>query len=267
MAVGLTLQLNLMPRVLNADKARELVALVAGMHGTRSFRNILAQSAAEGVFKDNKTLRSYLDILVRGGVLTVRGRDVGSVYAQQLYSLRSAKPRVWMGLAVLRRHGLNWNVPEEEMRLVPTDFEGLARSQAFGPGLIGSFEDCLVHELRLDARRKKGTSPLVVSMFATKKMDLPYLLRRSDELSVGKAVRLAFTRILQVTCSKQTKVNASVFFAVRDRFLKIARQYSQSSFWKLVEKRGVGSIGLRIINDLGEYDIILTAGKQLGVAG
>jgi len=55
--------------------------------------------------------------------------------------------------------------------------------------------------------------------------------------------------------------------AVRARFLKIARQYSQSGFWKLVDERGVGNLGIGMVRNLTEHDIIMAAGKQLGVTG
>lgn len=86
-------------------------------------------------------------------------------------------------------------------------------------------------------------------------------------MHVGRPIRLLFNRILQIVSARQTESPASVFFAVRARFLKIARQYSQSGFWKLIDEKGVGSLGIEIVRNLTEHDVIMAAGKQLGVAG
>jgi hypothetical protein len=256
-----------MPRTLDARKARELATTVAALGAAASFRNILREAARGGVVKDNETLRHYLDLLVAGNVLKVRTRDVGSVHLQQLYTVNSKKPEVMVGLGVLRRYGLSWDVAETETREVSTDFDGLARSKLLDYGLMASLEDCLIHELHVDARRNTGTVSFVIAMLSTRRLDLPYLLRRADEMHVGKALRLLLNRILETVSSSETEVAASVFMAVRAQFLKIARQYAQSGFWKLVDERGVGNLGVRMVRNLTEHDVILPAGKQLGVAG
>jgi hypothetical protein len=256
-----------MARTLDTEKAGKLVNIVQKLRVTASFRNIMIEAASEGVLRRHETLRRYLDLLVKGGVLDVRLRDVGSVNPQQLYTVRSERPNIMVGLAVLQRHGLNWDVPETEMRKVSTDFEGLVRSEAYDRGLMASLEDSLVHEIYKDAKKSSGALSLVVAMLATRKLDLPYVLKRADEMHVGQALRQMFRRILETTSSKETEVRASTFFAVRTHFLNIARQYAQSGFWKLVESKGVGQLGLQIADSLNDYDIIMTAGKQLGVTG
>jgi hypothetical protein len=71
-----------------------------------------------------------------------------------------------------------------------------------------------------------------------------------------------------VTSSSSTDLDASSFLAVRDRFLKIARQYAQSGSWRLVDdEEGIGAVGIKIVNGLSESDLILAAAKQLGVTG
>jgi len=256
-----------MARALDAEKARKLVSIVRRLGGKASFGNIMIEAAYQGVLRRHETLRRYLDLLVKSGVLDVRLRDVGSVRSQQLYKVRSKRPKITVGLAVLPRYGLNWDVPETEMQKVPTDFEGLVRSGVFENVLVGSLEDSLVHEIYRDAKERTGAVSFVVAMLATRKLDLPYILKRADEMQVGRALRLMFTRILKTTSSRETEVNASIFFAVRSHFLNIARQYAQSGFWKLFESKGVGELGLQIVENLDDYDIITTAGKQLGVAG
>ena len=256
-----------MARALDADRARRLPRIVRELGGRASFGNIMTEAARQGVLRRHETLRRYLDLLVMGGVLSVRLRDVGSVKRQQLYTVKSMQPKITVGLAVLGRHRLNWDVPENEMRRISTDFEGLARAVVFDHTLMGSLEDSLVHELYRDAKKNTGAVSLVVAMLATRTVDLPYILKRADELHAGVALRRIFIRILMTISSGETEVGASVFFAVRNRFLNIARQYSRSGFWKLVESKGVGHLGLDVVQGVNEYDIVVAAGKQLGVTG
>jgi len=267
MPVGLILQALPMPRTYDAGKARELTKIVTKLGDAASFRNILREAARSGVLRENKTLRLYLNLLIAGNVLRVRSRDVGSVRLQQLYRVNSEKPEVMVGLAVLGRHGLNWDVPEEARRIVSTDFRGLARSRLFNSVLMAPLEDCLVHELYMDARKRTGSITFVTAILSTRRLDLPYLLWRADELRVGRALRLLFNRILEVVSSRETETAASVFISVRTRFLKIARQYSQSGFWKLIDEEGAGNLGVQIVRNLTEHDIVIAAGKQLGVTG
>jgi len=256
-----------LPHPLDATKARRLVDIVTALGRGASFRNLLRQSARENVIRENETLRRYLDLLVLSGVLKMRTREVGSVHPQQLYSVASDTPRVSVGLACLRRHGLNWEIPEKQMHIVPTDFEGLARSRVIDSVLSACLEDCLIHVFHDDCKHSTGATSFVVAMISTRKVDLPYLIRRADEIRVGTALRLLFRRILNIVSSKEPKLSASAFLPVRTQFLKIVRQYAQRSFWRLVGERGVGDLGVDIVNNLTEHEIVMAAGKQLGVLG
>ncbi len=256
-----------LPRTLDAKKAEQLTEVVEALGDAASFRNLMRETARIGVFKKHETLRRYLDLLVKGKVLRMRTRNVGSVNLQQLYSVKSKKPEVHVGPAILRRYGLNWEIPDTEMRLVVTDFKGLVRSRILDKILMASLEDCLIQELDRDIRGKSGTIYFVIAIISTRLLDLPYLLQRADEIHLGRALRLLFARILEITSSTETEVAASVFMAVRSHFLKIARQYSQSGLWKLVEERRVGNSGVQIVSDLSEHEIVMAAGKQLGVTG
>jgi hypothetical protein len=256
-----------MPGSLSSTKARELAEIVRRLGSAASFRTILRDAALAGVLVEHKTLRRYLDLMLAGNLLKVKARNVGSVLPQQIYSVNSAEPQVRIGLAVLREYGLNWDIPSSSLRTVSTDFEGLVRSKIADSVLIASLEDCLVHVLHEDATKSVGTTIFVSVMLSTARVDLPYLLRRADEMRLGRAVRLLCRRILESVSSKKTNVPASVFLAVREKFLKIARQYAQTGFWKLAEKQGVGGLGLEIVRNLTDDEIIMAAGKQLGVTG
>jgi len=256
------------PKTLDGLKARELVRAVERLGDTSSFRNLLKETARQGIIKDNKTLRAYLDLLMAGKVLDVRTRDVGSVYRQQIYFVKDSEPKVWVGLGILQRHGLNWDMPLTDIRPAVTDFDGLVRSRDFEAGQMASLEDCLADEVHTDAKKNIGTISLVIAMIATIRVDLPYLLRRADQMHVGKAVRILFRRILEVLSSNRTELDATSFLAVRDHFLKIVRQYTLTGFWKIVEAEvGTGNLGLSIVNRLTEYEVVVPAAKQLGVVG
>ena len=256
-----------LPRTLDGKKAEQLTKVVEALGDAASFRNLMRETARIGVFKKHETLRRYLDLLVKGKVLRMRTRNVGSVNLQQLYSVKSKKPEVCVGPAILLRYGLNWEVPDAETWLATTDFDGLVRSSVLDDILMASLEDCLIQEMHGDVRRKSGTIFFVIAIVSTRTLDLPYLVRRADETNLGRTVRLLFSRILETVSSTETEVAASVFMAVRAHFLRIARQYSQSGLWKLVEEKGVGSYGFRTVKDLSEHEIIMAAGKQLGVTG
>ena len=256
-----------MPRSLSSAKARELADIVRRLGSAASFRTILRDAAFAGVVVEHKTLRRYLDLMLAGNLLKVKARNVGSVLPQQIYSVNSSEPQVRVGLAVLREYGLNWDIPSSSLRTVSTDFEGLVRSKIADSVLVASLEDCLVHVLHEDATKSTGNTIFVSVMLSTARVHLPYLLRRADEMRLGRVVRLLCRRILESVSSKKTNAPASVFLAVRARFLKIVRQYTQTGFWKLVEKQGVGELGLEIVRNLTDDEIIMVAGKQLGVTG
>ena len=256
-----------MPSTLDPKKAEELTRIVEALGGAASFRNIMREAARARVIKENKTLRRYLDLLISGKVLRMRTRDVGSVNLQQLYTVRSNRPEIWVGLEVIRRHGLNWEIPETELHPVSTDFDGLARSGVIDTKAMASLEDCLIHELRRDANARTGGVSFVIAMISTRTVDLPYLLQRADENHLGETVRFLFNRILRIVSSRETDVSASVFIAVREQFLRIARRYTQTGFWKLVDEKGVGDLGLQTVIGLTDHEVIMSAGKQLGVTG
>jgi hypothetical protein len=133
---------------------------------------------------------------------------------------------------------------------------------------MASLEDCLADGMYTDAKKNTGTISLVIAIIATRRVDLPYLLRRADQMHVGKAIRILFRRILEIVSSNHTELDATSFLAVRDHFLKIVRQYTITGFWKIVEAEvGTGNLGLSIVNRLSEYDVVVPAAKQLGVVG
>src|SRR3989449_4816354 len=174
--------------------------IIRSQRGQASFGAILVEAQRRGAIAWHRTLRRYLDLLVQGGVLTEKKRDVGSVYPQQLYRLTREKPKVYSGPKILELHGLNWDTPLRGLYPVSTDLVGLLRSKPVmlsGRQLLAaSSEDSLANELRRDAEKTIGTLELVYALSSTQTLDLPYLLRRSDELEAGSAVRLLFQKLI-----------------------------------------------------------------------
>lgn len=254
-------------RPLRAETARSVVEKIRALGEQASFGRIMLELASSGAVKWHRTLRRYLDLLVLGGVLERRLRDVGSVNPQQLYRVVSDKPKVQAGLAALAFHGLNWDVSENDMRRVATDLDGLVRSRRFDSGLVASLEDCLVHELRRDAEEGTGGVELIVALLSTRRLDLPYLLRRADEMRVGITLRHLFMSLLRTMSVNKTDEDAQVFLTVREHFLRIVRQYAKEGYLRLVETDGEGDLGLDLAEGLTGGQVIRLAAKQLGEIG
>ncbi len=236
-----------------------------------SFTTILVEAQRRGALAWHRTLRRYLDLLVQGGVLTEKKRDVGSVNPQQLYSNTQQKPTVYAGLKVLEFYGLNWDTPLESLYPVTTDLVGLLRSKSVTLSrrqvLAASKEDSLAHEVRRDADKTTGTLELVSALAATQTLDLPYLLRRSDELGIGRTVRMLFQKLIQTFSGILQDADGKIFLATRERFLQILRQYSKQKAVSLLDSPGRGERGIKIVESLTSEHILNAAGKQLGITG
>jgi hypothetical protein len=203
--------------------------------------------------------------------LAEKKRDVGSVNPQQLYSPTGKKPIVYSGPKVLELHGLNWDVPLRGVYPVNTDLVGLLKSKPLllsgRHRLADSREDSLAHEVRRDADKTTGTLELVTAVAATQTLDLPYLLRRSDELEIGRTVRLLFQKLIQTFTGIPQDADGKILLATRERFLQILRQYSKQKALSLLETPGRGTRGIKIIASLTPAHILNAAGKQLGIMG
>jgi hypothetical protein len=196
---------------------------------------------------------------------------VGSVNPQQLYSTTQQKPTVYAGLKVLELYGLNWDTPLRSLYPVSTDLVGLLRSKPVTLSsrqvLAASEEDSIAHEVRRDADKTTGTLELVSALAATQTLDLPYLLRRSDELEIGRTVRLLFQKLIQTFSGILPDADGKIFLATRERFLQILRQYSKQKALSLLETPGKGAHGIKMAESLTSEHILNATGKQLGITG
>ncbi len=251
--------------------AREIMTIIDSQGRRASFGTILVEAQRRGTLAWHRTLRRYLDLLVQGGVLTETKRDVGSVNPQQLYRNTEQKPTVYAGLKVLELYGLNWDAPLRNLYPVRTDLVGLLRSRPVTLSsrqvLAASKEDSLAHEIRKDADEAIGTLEIVSALAATQTLDLPYLLRRSDELEIGRTVRMLFQKLIQTFSGILQDADGKIFLATRERFLQILRQYSKQKAVSLLEARGRGDRGIKIVDSLTSEHILNAAGKQLGITG
>jgi len=256
---------------LRRETAETIVGVVKRAGRSASFSRILLECRRRGVAKWDRTLRKYLDLMVLGGVLQKSTRDVGSVFPMELYTVKSTRARIQVGLSVLIHYGLHWEIEDPDILCVQSDIAALVRAKAVRVKsqmiLAGCMEDCLAYELRRDARGRRGTSELLVPILATRPLDLPYLLDRADRIGVGKTMRVLFRKIARAFVSPRSISDGRAFLATRDTFLRLMRQYSRSGALKLLDGAGRGSVGVDSIGGLSESTIVNLAAKQLGVIG
>ncbi len=251
--------------------AQYLVNAVKRLGAEASFGRILLEANREGILAWHRTLRRYLDLLVLGQVLRVEKRDVGSVNPQQLYTVRNNQATVWVGPRVLKEHGLNRDTEDTDMYTVKIDPEGLVRSKPISvngqPRLAASLEDNIIYELQRDKLEHMGGAELATALLATRPVDLPYLLRRSDKLGLGSTTRRLLRTIINTFTSLPGDVEGHVFLSTRKNFLRILRQYSSRGFLKLLDSKHVQPSQELSIKHSNASWIVATSAKQLGVSG
>jgi len=249
----------------------ELLETIGNLGPEASFNRILAEASRRGTLAWHRTLRRYLDLLVQAGRLKVDERKVGSVHPQQLYSIRQTRPSLWAGPAILQIHGLNWDIPDDDIYSFTTDLAAITRAKQVKLGgkelLAAGREDCIVQETRRDDQKKTGTIELVVAIVATHHLDLHYFFKRSDELKIGQAARLLLERLAEIFTGPALETDARTFLACRERFLKILRTYSREKSLEGSVVSGKGRRGLGLVRALTPLQIVKAAGKQLGLTG
>ncbi len=256
---------------LKESTAQFLVRTVKRLGAEASFGRILLEANRDGVLAWHRTLRRYLDLLVLGQVLEVEKRDVGSVNPQQLYTIRNKQGTVWAGPRVLKEHGLNRDTEDGDMYKVEIDLEGLVRSTPISVNnqarLAASLEDSIIYELGRDKLEHTGGAELATALLATRPVDLPYLLRRSDKLGLGNTTKLLFTTIVNTFTSLPGDSEGHIFLSTRENFLKVLRQYSSRGFLKFLDDNRGQPSRKRRPKPSNTIWIVSAAAKQLGVSG
>lgn len=92
-------------------------------------------------------------------------------------------------------------------------------------------------------------------------------MRRADQWKLGKAIRLLLKRLMELFGSKPKAEDLVTFMAVRERFLRIMRNYASHGVERLIDENGIGTLALHLVKSLSNDDILAAAGKQLGVRG
>jgi hypothetical protein len=266
-------------RDLREDTAATIVTVVKRLGRHASFRKILLECRRRETIKWNVTLRKYLDLLILGGVLEKRLRNVGSVYPMELYKIKSSRVKIQVGLSVLILHGLSWDLDEGDIVWVQSDLRALVRATQVKPNsslqsgtssglvLAGCLEDCVAYELKRDAREDRGTIDLLAAIIGSKRLDLPYLFERADRIGVGESMRSLFRKVSDVFLSSESETEGRSFLAARETFLKLARQYASIGIEDVLSERGEGSAGSNLVANLADTVIVNITAKQLGVTG
>jgi hypothetical protein len=267
-------------RDLREDTAATIVTVVKRLGRHASFRKILLECRRRETIKWNVTLRKYLDLLVLGGVLEKKLRNVGSVFPMELYRVKSSRVKIQVGLSILILHGLNWDLEKGDVVWVQSDLRALVRASEVKPRpsspsatsssvlvLAGCLEDCVAYELKRDAMEDRGTIELLAAIIGSKRLDLPYLFERADRIGVGRSMRSLFRRVSDVFSSSESETEGRLFLASREAFLKLARQYASIGIEDVLNEKGRGSAGLELVASLTDTAIANITAKQLGVAG
>jgi hypothetical protein len=271
------------PRHLREEAAAAIVIVVRRLGARASFRKIMLECRRAGVIKWHRTLRKYLDLLILGGVLEMRVRNVGSVFPMELYKVKSSRAKIQVGLSVLVLHGLNWDLDQADTVWVESDLRALVRATPVKPSsssrsvassssssrlvLAGCLEDCVAYEFKRDAIEDRGTTELLAAIIGSKRLDLPYLFERADRIGVGQSLRSLFQRLSDVFLASESETEGRPFLASREIFLKLARQYASMRIEDILNEKAKGSMGLGLVANLTDAAIVNATAKQLGVTG
>jgi len=258
-------------RHLNPTVASQILKIVDDLGSSASFREIWLEARKRGVLSWDRAVRSYLDLLLAADLLSVKRVAIKAPNPRESYNVIGHKPVVFAGLRCLQAYGLSWEVKGKDLLPVDSDLEGVVRGRMNKLSgrtiVVASLEDCLLCELRRDSERRTGHTELVAAMLATTSLDLSYLLRRADQWKLGKAIRLLLKRLMELFGSKPKAEDLVTFMAVRERFLRIMRNYASHGVERLIDENGIGTLALHLVKSLSNDDILAAAGKQLGVRG
>jgi hypothetical protein len=156
-----------------------------------TFNSLLAHLAAKGTISNHRSLRGYLDIALKSGLLTVRQEptEQHNVRSSQIYSVTDDGPYVEAGEKALLFYGLNWTLPSTRSLRIRTDIEGLARARLAQEALYSSLEDAIVQVLAHHNDDQSSRNVVFCAvLLATKKLGRGYLMRRADQSRVRDTI-------------------------------------------------------------------------------
>lgn len=243
--------------VLVAESILQSVRLLRKEGTEPTFSAILTFLKSRGILANHRSLRTYLDSLVRSGLLSMRAEPASqpNVRPKQVYSLSQSGPFVEAGEKALIFQGLNWTLPTKSSVKLNTDLEGVVRARLEGGVLYGSLEDTIVESLAR-TRGKAGADLMLsfcASLLATKKLDYAYLLQRARERGVERLIRELLDEIDYLLISPKVEVEDIKSLYVIRRWLQLAHHktpvQSPKPRWSL----------------FSPDDLVNVIGKQLGL--
>jgi len=187
-----------------------------------TFNAILAYLSSRRILSYHRSLRAYLDTMVKSGMLSLRKEQVKqpNVRPKQVYSLTGSGPFVEAGERAMLFHGLNWTLPSRPSIMMKTDIEGLARARIAQGTLYGSLEDTIVETLAKSKNTERvfQTLTFCAAMLATKKFDQEYLMQRAKERDVEGLVEGLLDEIEYLLDSPRPEVeDIRLLYEIRKR--------------------------------------------------
>jgi hypothetical protein len=157
-----------------------------------TFNAILAYLGSREILSNHRSLRAYLDTMVKSGLLSIRKEPVKqpNVRPRQVYSRTDSGPFIEAGERALLFHGLNWTLPSRSSIKTKTDIEGLARARVAEDTVYASLEDAVVETLAKNKNTERISRSLAfcAAMLTAKRFDHEYLMRRAKERHVDDLV-------------------------------------------------------------------------------
>jgi len=220
-----------------------------------TFNSVLAYLATRNLLSNHRSLRSYLDVMVKSGMLRLRKESVKqpNVRAKQVYSPTRKGPFIEAGERAMLHHGLNWTLPVRSSIKIKTDLEGLARARIAQAVLYGSLEDTIVETLAKtrNSHRFSQTLTFCAALLAANNVDQDYLMRRAKQKNVQAFVADLLDEIAYLLHSPKPEVeDIRTLYEIRKQLANHEMIHSRLNSTKFL---------------LSPDEMVDIIGKQLGV--
>jgi hypothetical protein len=220
-----------------------------------TFNSILAHLSSRNILSNHRSLRAYLDAMVKSGMLRLRKRSVkqSNIRPKQVYSLTRKGPLIEVGEKSLIHHCLNWTLPYRSSIKAKTDLEGFTRARIAGTVFYGSLEDAVVETLAKtqNTGRFSQTLTFCTAMLATKNVNQNYLMLRAKQKKVERLVAGLLDGIARVLDSPKPEVeDIRTLYEIRNQLAHHGRIRAPGHSLRLL---------------LSPDEMVDAIGKQLGV--
>jgi len=187
-----------------------------------TFNAVLAYLSSRRILSNHRSLRAYLDIMVKSGLLSLRKEPVKqpNVRPRHVYSITGNDPLIEAGERAMLFHGLNWTLPSRSSIKAKTDIEGLVRARIERDTVYGSLEDAIVETLAKSKNSQRVFRALTfgAAMLATKKFGHNYLMQRAKEKGVEGLVQGLLDEITYLLDSPKPEVDdVRILYEIRNR--------------------------------------------------